>query len=243
MKYPIVILHGWGKDMTGERYAELKAKLEKKGYKVFSPDLPGFGKNSLKKVALQFDDYVSFVHTYIEEILKETKEDKVILIGHSFGGRIAIRFTSLYPGLVKKLILSGASGLPQQHLSVKKMIIQTLTKILRPIFSIPPFSYIYASLRKLVYYSIGEMDYYKAGNLTKTFKNVYQISIKDDLENIHIPTLLIWGELDTFVPLSDGEYMHNHIYRSKLLVVKKGTHRLPYTHPDIFVKNVLDFIK
>jgi len=243
MKKIIVILHGWSKDMTGGRYKDVKEILEKKGFLVFTPDLPGFGRNALNKEQLFFDDYVSFVHQFVQDILAKSKEKKIILIGHSFGGRIAIKFSSLYPELVSKLIVSGASGIQRPLPSVKKKIVFYTTKILKPIFLLPPFSYFYKFFRKLIYYAIGEMDYYKAGSLTQTFKNVYQFSIKNDLERISIPTLLIWGENDSFIPLSDGIYMHNHIRNSQLVVVPEGTHKLPYEDPTKFSKIVLEFIR
>ncbi|MGH7245853.1 MAG: alpha/beta fold hydrolase, partial [Candidatus Levyibacteriota bacterium] len=50
MKRVIVILHGWGK--TGKDYSGIQSIFEKKGYKVFAPDLPGFGTNQLQKDSL-----------------------------------------------------------------------------------------------------------------------------------------------------------------------------------------------
>ncbi len=238
MKYPILILHGWSKDMTGKRYAVLQSMLAKKGFTVFAPDLPGFGANPLKKEALEFDDYIKFVHDYI----KQLKIKKVILLGHSFGGRIAINFTARYPDLVEKLILTGASGIPRPLPSLKKKIVYLLTKIFRPFFSIPPFSFFYILFRKLVYYSIGEMDYYKAGSLRKTFKKVHKVSIVDALSKITAPTLIVWGGNDTIVPLEDGELMHNTIKNSQLIVIKNATHKLPYNNPKEFVNAINSFL-
>lgn len=242
MKTPMVILHGWAKDMTGAKYTELKQLLEKKGYEVFVPDLPGFGANPLDKVALQFHDYIDFTHHYIESVLRKTKQKKVILLGHSFGGRVAIRFTSLYPQYIETLVLTGASGIPRPLPSVKKKVIYSMTKLVRPLFIIPPFSLFYRFFRKAVYYSIGEMDYYKAGNLTQTFKNVYKISIVSDLEKITVPTLLVWAENDKAIPIADGEFMHKHISGSKFVIITDATHRLPYEKPKEFCEAILSNI-
>lgn len=242
MKTPILILHGWVKDGKGEKYDAIKHILEKKGYPVFLPDLPGFGSNTLKKEELFFDDYVAFIQKYISEITKQTEAKKVILVGHSFGGRIGIRFASLYPNMVDTLVLTGASGIQRPLPSLKKKVVFIVTKIIRPIFLVPPMSVFYRFFRKLIYYSIGEMDYYKAGSLTQTFKNVYKVDITEDLEKITVPTMLIWGEKDTFTPLVNGEFMHRHIKNSKLVIIPDATHRLPYDKPKEFVDAVLDFI-
>lgn len=239
MKDPIVILHGWGSLVSGEkRFGIVKKLLEKKGFRVFTPDLPGFGSNKLKKEELFFEDYVQFVKDFIEK----NKLKKVILLGHSFGGRIAIAFSARYPKYVSKLVLVCASGIPHPLPSLKKKIVYVATKVLRPLFLLPGISFFYKQLRKIVYYAIGEMDYYKAGSLTKTFKNIYQVSIVDDLPRIHMPTLIVWGRDDTFVPVADGQFMHEKIKKSRLKIVEREGHKFPYENPEKFVLNILTFV-
>src|SRR5437868_1870950 len=102
MKSPILILHGWGK--TGSAYSAIQKLFEEKGYEVFAPNLPGFGSESLVKPVMNIDDYAEWVIEY----LKKKKRKKVILIGHSFGGRISAKLTAFHPELVEKLILTGA---------------------------------------------------------------------------------------------------------------------------------------
>lgn len=224
--------------MSGKRYEEVQSLLEKRGFTVLAPDLPGFGSNTLKKEELFFSDYVAFVKSYIEK----QKLKKVILLGHSFGGRVAIAFTALYPQYVAKLILVAASGIPHPLPSIKKKVVYALTKIAKPFFSLPGISVFYTNLRKLVYYSLGEMDYYKAGLLRKTFTNVYQVSIADDLPKIDVPTLIVWGKEDAFVPVADGELMHEKIQKSQLIVKEHEGHRFPYEKPKDFVATLLPFL-
>lgn len=239
MKETIVILHGWGSLVTGEnRFGTVKKLLELKGYRVFTPDLPGFGSNLLRKDALYFEDYVFFVKNFIEK----NKLKNVVLIGHSFGGRVAIRFTSLYSKMVGKLILVSASGIPHT-LSLKKKTVYIFTKILRPIFAFRPFSPLYIFFRKLIYRYIGEMDYYTADNLQTTFKNIYQESIIGDLPKIIIPTLIIWGEKDTMTPVDDGKLMHKMITKSKFIIVKNAKHKFPYERPEQFAIYITDFLQ
>jgi UDP-N-acetylmuramoyl-tripeptide--D-alanyl-D-alanine ligase len=202
-KPAVIILHGWGKEMSGRKYDAIKSSIENLGYTVYAPDFPGFGSEPLDKKVFEFSDYVQFVHDFF----KKKKLSKAILIGHSFGGRVAIRFAARFPNLVYKLILTGASGIPRPLPTLKKKITYVATKVLRPLFMIPPLSLFFGFFRKLVYYSIGEMDYYKSGNLSETFKNVYNVSILPDLPLVKAPTLLVWGEKDTITPLADAEVM------------------------------------
>lgn len=236
---PIVILHGWGVGMSGRKYESLKKLLEKDGHVVYAPDLPGFGDNPLSKEKLAFEDYIQFVYDFITQ---KINKKKVILLGHSFGGRIAIRFSAQYPEMVERLILTGASGIPRALTSLKKRVVYKITKMTRLLFLIPPFSLFYSLFRKLVYYSIGEMDYYKAGTLAETFKNVYQVSIEPDLEKITVPTLIVWAADDTFTPLADGILMHEKIKNSQLIIIPAATHKLPYEKPKEFVQAIYSYL-
>lgn len=238
MKYPILILHGWGHFIPGQhRFAKVKELLEKSGYTVFAPDLPGFGANELTKEELFFEDYVNFVKSVIEK----NKLSKVVLIGHSFGGRIAIAFTAKYPQLVSKLILASPSGIPHK-LSPKKRLISIIAKVGKQVLQFKLLESFYKPLRKLLYKSIGETDYYKSGSLKKTFRNIYQVSIVNDLPKISVPTLVIWGEMDTFVPVIDAHIMHKIIAKSKMTIWKNAGHKFPYEYPEKFVKEVLEFL-
>ena len=224
--------------MSGSRYQALQKILEKYGYTVFAPDLPGFGENKLEKDELFFADYVSFVKDFIQQ--KKLKQ--VILLGHSFGGRIAIAFTALYPKMVSKLILVNASGVIHP-LTMKKRIAFVLSRLIKPFVSFPGFYSLYTYARKLVYYLLKEMDYYNAKSLAKTFTNVYRVSIVEQLSKISVPTLIVWGENDTMTPLVDGKLMHEKIKGSTFLVIKGATHRLPYENPDVFAQEVRRFIQ
>lgn len=232
MKKNIIILHGWG--AQSQSFFEVKTLLEKEGYTVEVPDLPGFGKNAIKKESLTFADYVTYVHDYIKQ-----RANQVIIIGHSFGGRIAIKLAALYPELIYKLILTGSSGIQHPLPSVKKRFVYGLTKIFGPLTRVLG---LYTFIRKYIYYAIGEMDYYQAGSLTKTFKNVYQVSISQDLPKITSPTLLIWGGKDYIIPIADADYMKSNIKHSQLIIVPGGSHKLPYDMPHIFVESILPFL-
>ena len=84
-KLPILILHGW--NLSAEKFRPLQRELEKQRYKVYGMDLPGFGKAVMPKKPLFLSDYVTFVASY----LKSKKIDRAVIIGHSFGGRVAIK--------------------------------------------------------------------------------------------------------------------------------------------------------
>lgn len=227
MKKTILILHGWGVD--GSKYFKLKQLLENLGFAVFIPDLPGFGKQKLLKKAMNVDDYCDFV----EDFVKRWKLDRLILIGHSNGGRIAIKLASRNPSFILKLILTGASGI-KPRLSFKKRLAYSLSKIGKPIAH--PF------FRKLLYFWINEWDYYKAGELSETFKKIIAEDLTSYLPKIEIPTLLVWGEDDKVIPLFYAKKMQQLIPNAKLIVLEGLSHKLPYESPQRFVESIKLFI-
>lgn len=232
-KLPIIILHGWG--LRGGVYQKLKGLLEDGGFKVFIPDLPGFGSEPLRSQTMVFDDYVSFV----DEFLKANKIVKPIIIGHSFGGRIALKYAFKYSQKVTKLVLTGA---PVIRSSVFKRKISRIVSIAGgQLFRFLPKT-TNDFLRKLLYFLIGEWDYYKAGPLKQVFKNIISEDLVFYAKNIKVPVLLVWGENDKVVPVSDMKKIAKIIPQATFSVITDAGHKLPYEKPEIFVKAILPFL-
>ncbi len=96
------LLHGWGQDMRMMRLIQNELKDH---YRVVNLDLPGFGESDEPSAPWGIEEYACFIH----EIAEHDQMEAPILIAHSFGARIAIRYASRYP--TKKMVLSGAAGI------------------------------------------------------------------------------------------------------------------------------------
>lgn len=230
----IVILHGWG--LHGGVYGELKKLLEKEGFKVFIPDLPGFGKEPLRSQTMMFDDYVSFV----DEFLKSKKIVKPIIVGHSFGGRVALKYAFKYPERVNKLVLAGTPVIRSRVF--KRKISRIFSIAGGQLFRFLPKT-TKDFLRKLLYSLVGEWDYYKAGPLKQVFKNIISEDLVSYAKNVKIPVLLVWGENDRVVPVSDMKKIVKIIPHATFLIVKDAGHKLPYEKPEAFVKAIKQFLQ
>lgn len=79
MKYPIVILHGWG--LSARTFAPLREELRKRGFTVFAPDFPGFDADHIPDHPLTLVDYARYLNEYF---IKQHIHNPV-LIAHSFG--------------------------------------------------------------------------------------------------------------------------------------------------------------
>lgn len=233
MKQSIIILHGWG--LNGSKYNELSKILKNKGFDVYLPDLPGFGQESLKSESMNLDNYVDFVN----KLIKQNKIEKPIIIGHSFGGRVGIKYSYIYPDNVSKLILTGVPVI--RHITFKKRIVKVMAIAGHLFFDKAPGN-INSILRKILYQSIGEWDYYKSGSLKEVFKNI----IKEDLllyaKELIIPTLLVWGEDDKLVPVSDVVKIKKIIQDANFVIIPNVGHKLPYEKPELFFDSIKSFI-
>ena len=108
--YPIILLHGWG--ARKETFNKLFLHLAE-NFMVYVIDLPGFGETEIG-LPMSMDSVVDLIYHFNLKL----SIDNPILLGHSYGGRLAIIYASKYE--VKKLILVASAGL-NQKLNFKKM--------------------------------------------------------------------------------------------------------------------------
>lgn len=236
-KWPILILHGW--NLHAKKFQPLVDEFKKNGYFVEAIDLPGFGQSQLPKKPLYLSDYVEFVTNYI----KEKRWQKVILIGHSFGGRIGIKFASQNSSYLKALILTGAPGFnPVPRFKV--LFFFTLAKLGNIIFALPLLNNFHKVTRRILYRLARATDFYTTNiHMQNTFKNIVGENLKSYLGNISIPTLLLWGENDRIVPISIAQKMERTMPNADLISVPDARHGVPWTHPKIFVQEVDKFLE
>ena len=137
---PIIILHGW---LSSSRaWVTLQKLLSSQGFKVIVPDLPGFGQSPLPNPeGWEINDYTQWVKDFVEA-LKESKEleKPFTLVGHSFGGRIAIKIAArnslleamnISPKLKEKLKILGYRLIHQKdYLQASPELRQTFQKII-----------------------------------------------------------------------------------------------------------------
>ncbi len=204
----VFILHGWGSSI--EVFDNTINLLAKK-YRVIAPDLPGFGGSCEPKQPWCVDDYVNFAVDFI----KSFKAKKVILIGHSYGGRIIIKMASKKQDFdIAKIVLIDAAGIkPKRKLKYKVRV--GAFKLLKHLLP----NTLVAKLRN----KMGSSDY---NNASPIMKQTLVKSVNEDLtpllKNIKPETLLVWGKNDTATPLADGQLMEKHIKGSGLVVLEGG---------------------
>jgi len=222
-----VILHGWESDL--KKWQPLKQLFQKQGFKVFLPKLPS-------QKPINTLDYVKWFNQQTKNL------KKFYLIGHSFGGQIAINFTAEFPQKVAKLILINSAGI-RKKTSPKRLIFWPIAKSGRLLFSLPFFNRWEKPAEKLLYQAARESDYFKATPAMKqTLKIITREDQKDNLKKIKTQTLILWGAKDKITPLAHAKIMDKILSQSTLAVFPDTTHGLPFQQPETVCQKILWFI-
>ena len=177
-------------------------------FRITILDFPGFGESEEPKEAWTIEDY----ELMLEEFLKKVNVKKPIVIGHSFGGRVAIRYSARNP--ISKLVLFGSPCIRiQEELSLG-------VKILKKLKTLPGLNDLGEYMKKF----IGSRDYKAASPIMRqTLVNVVNEDLSKFAREIEEPTLLIWGTNDTEAPLNEAKELEK-IMLDAALITLPGTH-------------------
>lgn len=225
----IIILHGWTKNL--DKWNDFLKNLDKTKIDYELPKIPGLTGN-LNKI-WNLDNYINWLGKIIDK-----QKNKVTLIGHSNGGKIALAFANQYPQKVEKLILIDSAGIYHNEIPIraKRIVFKAIAKIGKKLTSSN-------SLKNLLYKFARESDYKDLDEKTKqTMINLITADLKPILPQIKIPTLIIWGANDKTTPLSDGILINNLIKNSELKIIKDAHHSPQYANPLEVVNLITDFL-
>ena len=225
----IIILHGWGANIMTILPI---VNILKDKFKVHALDLPGFGESEEPRKPLDSFEYANIVKGYMDKM----KIEKVILIGHSFGGKLSIILGNKYPERIEKIVLVNSAGL----------IPKRGPKYYIKVYSFKAMRYVYKNMffclkdeikLEKFYKRFGSTDYKESsGVMRKILVTVVNENLLDLLGDIKAPTLLIWGDEDRSTPLYMGKIMENKIKDSGLVILEGTGH---YSYLDDYQKFTL----
>ena len=199
---PLIFLHGWGSNLhTFDNMAE---QLNE-DYTIYQIDLPGFGDSEIKS-AMSIENYADV----ISEFCRSLAIINPIVIGHSFGGRVAIKYASI--DKIDKLILMCSPGIKMRFNLIKwlKVRIYKLTKKMN------------------INLKMGSNDYKNASPiLREVLVKALNTDLSDEAKKISCPTLLLYSKKDRTVPIYIGRRFKELIVNSSLFEIKRSGH-FPY---------------
>lgn len=231
---PLILMHGWGCNHTT---VQSIAATAAQTHKVYNVDFPGFGESTEPKEVWGVEQYTQL----IEAFAKSEGIENPVLIGHSFGGRVAILYASRYP--VAKVVLVDAAGIkPKRSLKyyAKVYSFKTGKKFWQLILGKEKAQERIDRMRA----KHGSSDYASSSPMMRAIlSKVVNEDLTDRLPLIKAPSLMIWGENDTATPLSDAKLMNKLIPDSGLVSFPNCGHYSFLDNPGQFRAVLSSFLK
>lgn len=224
-----LILHGWGhKSNMWSSFSQLLPK----DYGYILLDLPGFGGSQHLETGASVPEYGQFVVDFLNKL----KIKKVTIIGHSFGGQIGTYLAINKPELIEKLILVAPAVIRDKGL--KQRAKNWLYGQFGFVKKILP-----AKVIDWIYKKVSSSDYHLASlEKREILKKINKYHLKDKLNNIVCPTLIIFGEMDREINF-DGKYLAKNIEKAKLRIIYGGGHNMYLENKDELANTIGGFLK
>ena len=243
---PILFLHGFGASLqTWDTWAQALSE----DYRVVSVDLPGFGLTGEDPSGIYTDQRSVEV---LEAFLKELNIPKVVLVGNSMGGKFAWQFAARYPNQVTKLVLISPDGYASPGIEYgKKIEVPAIADLYRYFFSrmflVMNLKPAYANPNTLNdalvnrYYDLMLAPGVRGAILARMQQTVLQDPVPS-LSSIHVPTLLIWGEKDAFIPIRNSNDYLKVMPNAKRVSLPNIGHLPQEEQPSIGLAALKDFL-
>lgn len=229
---PVLVLHGWGASI--EAVYPIVTGLEAAAT-VYALDLPGFGQSALPPQPWGVEDYQAFVAAFMDALGIE----RASFVGHSHGGRVAIRMAATEPQRVERLVLVDSAGIrPKRTLRwYRRVALAKIGKYAARFLGRPG-----ELLRERLVARAGSTDYLQAGPMRPTLVRLVNSDLREHLPQIRASTLLIWGSNDTDTPLSVAGEMERLIPDAGLVVFEGAGHYSYLDQPARFATVVSHFL-
>lgn len=254
---PLIILHGlYG---SSDNWLSIAKELEKY-FRVITVDQRNHGQSPHHPE----HNYTSLTNDLFE-LIDELNIEKVILLGHSMGGKVAMQFTIEHPNRVLKLVVVDiapwshflADEQSTQSFEEHKQIIEGLQSI--PINTITSRVQADEILSKFVkqerirQFLLKNLRRVQNGlftwklNLPAIASNINNLMGSIETKNSKLPcytrALFIRGELSDYIPLNREEDLKLYFSESKLISIKESGHWVHAENPIEFTKVILEFLK
>jgi len=216
----VIILHGWSRDSSpSAKWQPIKQQLQNVGIKGSVLRLPGFEFPLTESWGV--DEYVAWLARQF------VGKKKITLVGHSFGGHLAVTYAARFPSQVEKLVLIASAGMRSQSLTswLKRNFFYYLAKFGKKLTTSN-------LLRRVIYRLAGEQDYLKANPIMReSMRRVLEHEVDVLLPSITADTTIIWGANDETTPLEFVARLQQGIPTARLRLIPNARHGVPFTHP------------
>jgi epoxide hydrolase 4 len=263
---PVLMLHGF--PQSWRTWSRQFDALAAAGYRVIAPDQRGYNQSEKPAAVRAYE--MDILIRDILGLLDTLKYDRVELVGHDWGGVVALHFAEAFPERVKHLIISNATHSSLMARTLGRKPGQMLKSWYILFFQLPllPEYFMRYSLNKRAarsskregaseeakqVWAIGDLtpmiNWYRAAfrKRIRTFfgdllrlRNPFKASA---MPVITPPTLILWGSKDTFLTPELAKDLAEVCQDVRVEYFPDGTHWLPADQPEAVAQRILEFIK
>lgn len=216
---PLVLIHG----LSGSsRWWRKNIAVFSQSYRVHIVDMVGFGRARGQQFVLK--EAADLLAEWIQGIDIRPAN----LIGHSMGGYVTVELAAKYPHLVEHLVLVDALALP-----IGRSLFRNTFALMQAIRFVP-----------FDFYPVLITDTLRAGPVTmvRAIREVLAADISQNLKLVKAPSLIVWGEHDTVLPVKLGYDLHKELPGSTLEVIERAGHNPMWDRPGRFNQVVCEFL-
>ena len=213
---PVLLLHGWG--VSSQSLAGVQEALAAT-HRAVAMDLPGFGWSQRPAAVWGHAEYAH----HALGVLDALGIAQATVLGHSFGGRVAIRMAVEHATRVSRLVLVASAGIRPPR-SARYYIRVGVVKGMRALFGLPVWGRLGTRLIARLTERVGSRDYRAAGAMRPILVRVVNEDLAPMLPAIQAPTLILWGDRDQEVPRAAMDRMARSIPAARMVVFPGAGH-------------------
>ena len=236
-----VLLHGWSHSLRDfDAFCQLAVR-EKEFPWIARFDLPGFGNSPEPTEPIGSKGYGQLVSRAIKEVLDQVPQNdnlKVVVVGHSFGGKVALNLTGLddSPLALAGLVLSGAPLIRNNKVAARPKLGFRLMRFLAR-HKIVSFEHM-----EKVRERYGSSDYRNSkGMMREIFVKVVNEDSSPLIRKLSVPTLLLWGDGDSAAPIDVAWQARELCPRFVSVESVAGDHFVVLSDPSLLLRSVIKF--
>jgi pimeloyl-ACP methyl ester carboxylesterase len=248
----LVLIHGFASSTLV--WSKVFLRLVAAGYRVIALDMLGYGYSAKPRNG---EYTIASQAKLLTRLLDTLQIPRAIFVGCSYGGAVAATCALDYPDRVEKLVLVGTvnNNRPREFMLMRVFGSPVFGDVVSPLL-LGSRRLLRRRMKRVYDRHEWVMDERRvdarhlplraAGTqraIISTVRRWDAERISRDAHLITQPTLLLWGENDREIPLSDGERLHAEIPGSRLIVFLKCGHLPHEEYPEAFTDVVIDFVK
>ncbi|MCF0049029.1 alpha/beta hydrolase [Dyadobacter sp. LJ53] len=234
----VILLHGYSDSWHSY---ELVLPLLPKSLHVYAVSMRGHGNSSKPDGSYHPDVLAGDIAGFMQKL----GIHKAAVVGHSLGATVAQSFATHYTEKTAALVLAGAFA----HFN--KKVIYDFKSVVDSLQDPVDAAFAHEFQKSTLYRPVsGHFFETVVNESTKLPVRVWKAAVSamitcnylDNLQQISVPTLLIWGDQDVFTPIEDQQLLHKAIKGSKLRILKKVGHAVHWEEPERFSKDLVAFL-